>query len=143
VKCFSGCTQEEILAAVGITWKQLYYADFQKLDPKAYAEAQRKRKAAENAEARRRSQVRYWTDETRKWESVAGWLLWRVLRDIGGAIMVALWHKALGFARMRCERLRALQKRKEWIEVGVYSIRRLPKEVETDWLPGEFQEVLG
>lgn len=45
VHCHAGCTQDEVLASVGLTWKDMYYQPWVKPDPKA--EAERRRKEAE------------------------------------------------------------------------------------------------
>ena len=45
--CFAGCSSDAILAAVGLTWKDCYYSPRVPLDPKAAAEARRKREEAE------------------------------------------------------------------------------------------------
>lgn len=47
VHCHAGCTQDEVLASVGLTWKDMYYQPWVKPDPKA--EAARRRKEAEQA----------------------------------------------------------------------------------------------
>ena len=47
VVCMAGCAKVDILAAVGITWHDLYYQQREKLDPKAYAEAKHRREAEE------------------------------------------------------------------------------------------------
>lgn len=47
LKCFAGCDSDDVLAAVGLTWRDCYYEPRAKLDAKAQAEARRKRDAEE------------------------------------------------------------------------------------------------
>lgn len=47
VVCMAGCAKDDILAAVGIRWQDLYYVRREQMDPRAYRETQRARKAAE------------------------------------------------------------------------------------------------
>lgn len=47
VHCFAGCDADDVLAAVGLTWKDCYYQPRTKLDAKSQAEARRKREADE------------------------------------------------------------------------------------------------
>ena len=44
VHCFAGCESDDVLAAVGLTWKDTLFA---KRDPKEWREAQRQREVAE------------------------------------------------------------------------------------------------
>ena len=44
VHCFAGCSSDDVLAAVGLTWKDTLFAQ---RDPKEWREAQRKREAEE------------------------------------------------------------------------------------------------
>lgn len=54
VHCFAGCSSDDILKAVNLTWRDTYYQPFQKLSPKAWRDALRIREA----ESTRRSNLR-------------------------------------------------------------------------------------
>ena len=47
VHCHAGCSSDDVLAAVGLTWKDCYYVPRTKLDAKQQAEERRKREAEE------------------------------------------------------------------------------------------------
>jgi len=51
LNCFAGCAKDDILAAVGLTWKDLIYVQRERLSPTAYREQQRIREAKELREA--------------------------------------------------------------------------------------------
>lgn len=53
VHCFAGCSSDDVLAAVGLTWKQMFYED-KRLDRKEWLEQKRKREADE----KRASEIR-------------------------------------------------------------------------------------
>ena len=57
VHCHAGCSSDDVLVAVGLTWKDCYYVPRTKLDAKQQAEERRKREAEE----RKASQLRVGT----------------------------------------------------------------------------------
>jgi hypothetical protein len=46
VRCYAGCESDDVLAAVGLTWKQTFYRD-QRIDQKEWLEQKRQREIAE------------------------------------------------------------------------------------------------
>lgn len=114
VGCLShNCDLADICKAVGISRRSLWYDSETKLDAKAYAEAQRKRREHERAEAENKLEMRYWANETQQWERAAALLFTHMLtlESTPQAQRVAdLWHKVLYVARERRERLWGAQK---------------------------------
>ena len=49
--CHAGCSKDDVLAALGLTWKDTLYQPRQKLDAKAWMDAQRSREAEEARKA--------------------------------------------------------------------------------------------
>lgn len=138
LRCWSmGCDVNDILKAAGLTMSHLFYDHGTKVDPKARAEMQRKRRATENAEARTKRQIAYWTDEVRKWEAVAALLHARLIR---GDSVAAMWHRALDTARLRHARL--LEYWKSAPEVECYTLTRVPPGVTAAFVGREIAEVL-
>ena len=50
VHCFAGCSSDDVLAAVGLTWKKLFYED-KRLDRKEWLDQKRKREAEEKRDS--------------------------------------------------------------------------------------------
>jgi len=54
LNCFAGCAKDDILAAVGLTWKDILYVQRERLSPAEYREEQRVREAKEVRESNMR-----------------------------------------------------------------------------------------
>lgn len=115
--CFSGCEKDDILSAMGLTWKDLKpQRDW--LPTEAFKAMKDKEREAQNAAIKKDIELRYWIAEVNRWERIAAMLFTHMLtlgRTPQALHAADIWHKALYVARMRRERLWALQR-----EPGVY-----------------------
>ncbi len=143
VHCFAGCSNDDVLEAVGLTWKDLKTKK-EWLSTEEFKAVQAKKRAQEAAQAEHRKQVRYWTNETRCWETVASLLHAHLIyaRDKPeGRAIARLWRKALATARARHERLTEFWPTAP--EVYGYHLVRVPKEITRKFTGDEIAEVLG
>ena len=110
--CHAGCTQDDVLAAVGLTWRDVV-PKRERLPPAEYKALQAKRRAEEKAIAQMRLDARYWTDQTRLWERIANRMhdaLQAARETPQEAKLGRLWRKCLATARGHRERLWDCQK---------------------------------
>jgi hypothetical protein len=140
LRCWSnGCSIREIVESAGLTMANLFYADTRKLDPKAQAEMERKRRKEDQAAKEVFRRVQYWREEVRMWESVAGLLFSHMMQ--GSDEAAEHWHRSLDIARSRNTRLR------EWWpqcpEVSVYRMKKVPKCVTARFVGEEIARIIG
>lgn len=114
VGCLShNCDLADICKAVGISRRALWYDAETKMDSKTWAEAQKKRRDKETAEATANRELRLWHQKVNRWEqaSAAAFTAMMGLGRTPEALYAAdLWHQALNIARLYRERLWTLQK---------------------------------
>ena len=141
LKCQSrNCDLRDIVKAAGLTIDQLWYRSRERMDPKAYATLQRKHRADELREQDARKQIRFWTDETRCWESIACLLMAHLIHSEDDRI-TRLWHRAIATARERHRRLR-----EHWPkapEVTCEPLVKVPGEITRVYVGDAIAEVLG
>jgi len=140
LRCWSnGCNIRDIVESAGLTMANLFYAETRKLDPKALAEMERKRRKEEQAAREEARRVRYWLDETRRWEAVAGLLFSHMIRGHDDA--AEQWHRAMATARSRNERLRTYWTKSP--EVHCYRLVRKPKWLTEQFCGKEIARIIG
>lgn len=110
--CHAGCEKDDVLAALGLTWKDLKpQKDW--LSPEAFRELKRKEREAEEAANRIKRQTKVLSTEVNRWERIAAMMFTQMLglgRTPEALYAADLWHKALHVARQYRERLWAVQK---------------------------------
>lgn len=104
LKCWTGCTVEEVVAALGMTMMSLWY-DAGETDPKKLAAAKRERDREDAALAVERKRLRYCVDQARTWETVSSALFLRLIERMDDDKLAALCHEALETARTWNEHL--------------------------------------
>lgn len=114
VGCLSHhCDLKDICKAVGITVRSLWYDSEIKQDSKAWAEMQRKRRDAEQADTIASRELRIWHQKVNRWEGAAA-MAFATMISLGrtpeSLYAADLWHQALNIARTYRERLWTLQK---------------------------------
>lgn len=131
IGCLShNCDLRDICNAVGITVKSLWYDAESKVDAKAYADMQRKRREQEVEDAKLKAAIKHWSREATRWEGIAAFMFTRMMQmgRTPEALRAAnLWHIVLHVARMHRERLWRLQQpsgtaRHKFGEVDCYII---------------------
>ncbi len=142
VHCFAGCSNDDVLGAVGLTWKDLKpRKDW--LPPEEFKAAQRKKEADELVARERKKHIRTLTAETRRWETVAGLLHAHLVFARGKPeerAIARLWRKSMATARARHEMLKEV-----WPgapDVCCYHLTRMPKEITARFVGPEIAEVL-
>ena len=145
LRCMSmGCDTRDVVRAAGLTMEGLFFDSGQKRDEKAYVEMQRRQEAQAIADKKQWEAVRFWTDETRRWETIAALLHAHLVQARGTPdehAISRLWRKALATARARHEKLREF-----WAdapEVRSYYLIRMPKEITRRLTGPEIADVLG
>lgn len=136
MRCMSsGCDTRDVLKAVGLTYKDLFDGEW---NPQAMALHRAKVAKRERIEKQEAKNIRYWVDETRKWERVAA-ILFHLL--LSGKPVARLWHRSLHFARLRHERLLQYWPGAPWVEC--YSTRMIPKDITAQFVGKEIAEAIG
>jgi hypothetical protein len=140
IRCWSnGCNIRDIVESAGLKMDHLFYTSSRKLDPKVRAEMERKQRAGEHAAKEVSRRVRYWLDETRKWEAVAGLLFSHMMQGHDDA--AEQWHRAIDIARSRNERMR------QWWpdapEVSTYRLVRRRKDITEQFVGKEIARIIG
>lgn len=144
ITCHAGCSSDDVLAAVGLKWQDTLYRDRVRLTPVEYKAMERQRKREAVAERKLRQTVRYWADETRRWETVAGLLFAHLLTRHAtpeASTLAKVWERALQTARSRHERLTQFWPKAPIVEV--YRLWRVPKEITPQFVGREIAEILG
>jgi hypothetical protein len=143
VYCHAGCSDDDVLAAVGLSWKDLRTKK-EWLPPEEFKALQRKKEADELVARERKKHIRTLTAETRKWETVASLLHAHLAYARGKPEEKAigrLWRKALATARDRHGRLTEVWPAAP--EVCGYSLWKCPREITARFVGPEIAEVLG
>ena len=141
ITCFAGCSSDDVLEAVGLTWKDTLYRQQEKLSPQAYREAQRARRVEEEERAQERRRTRYWVNEVRKWEAVENLLAAHLAQDPENRVIDRLWRRSLATARERLEKLR-----EHWPnapELCCWQAIHLNRELTRKFVGDEIAEILG
>jgi len=143
VYCFAGCSNDDVLAAVGLSWKDLKpRKDW--LPPEEFKALQIKRKDEEAVLAETKRKTRALVDETRRWEAVASLLHAHLVHARASpqeAAISRLWRKALATARDRHEKLCVLWPAAPQVEG--YRIVRMPREITRRFTGDAIADVLG
>lgn len=133
--CHAGCEKDDVLAAMGLTWKDLK-ADREWLSPEAFKAMKQKDRDAEKAAVIAKMEIVALHTEVNRWEMIAAKLFTAMLglgRSPEAVQAADLWHKVLHVARMYRERLWAVQRlterhRNKLSEVDCYVVMGgLPK----------------
>jgi hypothetical protein len=143
VHCFAGCSNDDVLEAVGLTWKDLKTRK-EWLPPEEFKALHRKKEADDLLARERKKHIRTLTAETRRWETVASLLHAHLAYARGKPEEKAigrLWRKALATARDRHGRLTEVWPAAP--EIGSYQMWKCPREITARFVGPEIAEVLG
>lgn len=99
IKCWSGCSTEAVLAAIGLTYNDLFY-DSGRPDPYALREAARLRAIEEKKRKEARQRIREEIDMAWKWNAVKEALGIQLAKTPADDKLASLYHHACDKSRM-------------------------------------------
>lgn len=131
--CHAGCEKDDVLTAMGLTWKDLK-ADKEWLSPEAFKAMKKKEREAEIAAETAKRELGIWHRKVNRWEEASASAFATMIahgRTPEALHAADLWHQALSVARMYRERLWTLQRatgvrRNKLPEVDCYLCKNLP-----------------
>lgn len=110
--CHAGCPRDEVLAAMGLTWKDLRpQRDW--LPPEAFKAMKQKEREAEQAAEKSKRELRIWHQKVNRWEQATASAFTTMIghgRTPEALYAADLWHQSLSIARLYRERLWTLQR---------------------------------
>lgn len=102
--CHAGCLKDDILKALGLSWRDLKVSK-EWLPPEEYKAVLKAKHKAQYEEQQLKRKIMYWIDEVSRWETIASLLHTHMLEESGNPMIeqhiAKLWHEALWTARDR------------------------------------------